>query len=224
MNFELVVILFIALSVISSLINKMLEGRRRRELEEEDLEMPPMGVPDADPPEVDIFPEPEPTGPTPMAGEFQEVRGTRRVSEAPTGPEFQEIRGARPVSEPAGGREFREVRGARPVSETYTGDEYRPAGFDPPGDEHPVTTAATGRKPRRKESRTACRMSNRWSWRLAAEPAAGESTSTSSRKRSARRLSTMRFLARPRRTGGRSARVTNVLRHPMMPDGLITPP
>ena len=140
MNFELVVILFIALSVISSLINKMLEGRRRRELEEEDLEMPPMGVPDADPPEVDIFPEPEPTGPTPMAGEFQEVRGTRRVSEAPTGPEFQEIRGARPVSEPAGGREFREVRGARPVSETYAGDEYRPAGFDPPGDEHPVTS------------------------------------------------------------------------------------
>ena len=137
MNFELVVILFIALSVISSLINKMLEGRRRRELEEEDLEMPPMGVPDADQPEVDIFPEPEPTGPTPMAGEFQEVRGTRRVSEAPTGPEFQEIRGARPVSEPAGGREFREVTGTRPVSETYTGDEYRPAGFDPPGDEHP---------------------------------------------------------------------------------------
>ncbi len=140
MNFELVVILFIALSVISSLINKILEGRRRREFEEEDLEMPPMGVPDADPPEVDIFQEPEPTGPTPMAGEFQEVRGTRRVSEAPTGPEFQEIRGARPVSEPAGGREFREVRGARPVSENYAGDEYRPAGFDAPGDEYPVTS------------------------------------------------------------------------------------
>lgn len=137
MNFELVVILFIALSVISSLINKMLEGRRRRELEEEDLEMPSMGIPDADPPEVDIFPEPGPPGPVPMGGEFQEVRGTRRVSEAPTGPEFQEIRGARPVSEPAGGREFREVRGARPVSETYAGDEYRPAGFDPPGDERP---------------------------------------------------------------------------------------
>ena len=137
MNFELVVILFIALSVISSLINKMLEGRRRRELEEEDLDMPPMGIPDVDPSEDDIFPEPEPTGPTPMAGEFQEVRSTRRVSEAPTGPEFQEIRGARPVSEPAGGREFREVRGARPVSEAYTEDEYRPAGFDPPEEEGP---------------------------------------------------------------------------------------
>ena len=137
MNFELVVILFIALSVISSLINKMLEGRRRRELEEEDLEMPSMGVPDADPPEVDIFPEPGPPGPTPMAREFQEVRGTRRISEAPTGPEFQEIRGARPVNEPAGGREFREVTGTRPVSETYTGDEYRPAGFDLPEDEQP---------------------------------------------------------------------------------------
>lgn len=142
MNFELVVILFIALSVISSLINKMLEGRRRRELEEEDLEMPPMGVPDADPPEVDIFPEPGPTKPTPMGGEFQEVRGTRRVSEAPTGPEFQEIRGARPVTEPTGGREFREVTGTRPVSEAYTGDEYRRAGFDPSEDEH--SGVATG--------------------------------------------------------------------------------
>ena len=121
MNFELVVILFIVLSVISSLINKMLEGRRRRDLEDEDLDMPPMGIPDVDPSEDDVFPEPAPTRPAPMGGEFQEVRGTRRVSEAPTGPEFQEIRGARPVNEPAGGREFREVRGARPVSETYTG-------------------------------------------------------------------------------------------------------
>ncbi|MDE3001268.1 MAG: hypothetical protein OXU79_19500 [Gemmatimonadota bacterium] len=137
MSFELVVILFIVLSVISSLINKVLEGRRRRELEEEDLDMPPLGIPDVDPTEDDMFPEPAPTVPAPKAGEFQEVRGTRRVSEAPTGPEFQEIRGARPVSEPQGGREFREVRGARPVSETYTGDEYRPAGFEPPEDGQP---------------------------------------------------------------------------------------
>lgn len=137
MNFELVVILFIVLSVISSLINKLLEGRRRRELEEEDLDMPPMGIPDVDPPEYDVFREPAPARPAPTAGEFQEVRGARPVSEASTGPEFQEIRGVRPVSEPEGGREFREVRGARPVSEAYTGDEYRPAGFDPPEEEGP---------------------------------------------------------------------------------------
>lgn len=135
MSFELVVILFIVLSVISSLVNKILEGRRRRELEEEDLDMPPMGIPEIDPSEDDIFRAPGPTGQAPTTGEFQEVQGRRRVSEAPTGPEFQEIRGARPVSEPAGGREFREVRGARRVSEAYTGDEYRPAGFDPPEDE-----------------------------------------------------------------------------------------
>ena len=137
MSFEIVVILFIVLSVISSLVNKILEGRRGRELEEEELGLPPMGVPDVDPPEDDVFREPGPTKPAPMAREFQEVRGTRPVSEAPTGPEFQEIRGARPVSEPAGGREFREVTGTRPVSEAYTGDEYRPAGFDPAEDEHP---------------------------------------------------------------------------------------
>lgn len=131
MSFEIVVILFIVLSAISSLVNKILEGRRGRELEEEDLGLPPMGIPDVDPPEDDVFREPGPTKPAPMAGELREVRGRRRVSEAPTGPEFQEIRGARPVSEPAGGREFREVRGARPVSEAYKGDEYRPAGFDP---------------------------------------------------------------------------------------------
>ena len=137
MSFELVVILFVVLSVISSLINKVLEARRRRELEEEDLDTRPMGIPDAGPSEDDVFPEPAPTVPTPMAGEFQEVRGTRRVSEAPTGQEFQEVRGTRPVSDPAGGKEFREVRGARPVSEAYTGDEYRRAGFDPPEDERP---------------------------------------------------------------------------------------
>lgn len=137
MSFELTIILVIALSVISSLINKVLEARRRRELREEDLGMPPMGIPDVDPSEDDIFLEPGPTGPTPMPGEFREVRGTRRVSEAPTGPEFQEISGTRPVSEPQGGREFREVRGARPVSEAYTGEEYRMAGFSAPEDEHP---------------------------------------------------------------------------------------
>ena len=137
MSFEFTIILMIAIGVISSLVNKILEARRRREFADEDLDLPPMGIPGVDRSEDDIFLEPEPTGPTPMAGEFQEVRGTRRVSEAPTGPEFQEIRGARPVTEPTGGREFREVRGARPVSEAYTGDEYRPAGFDPPEDEQP---------------------------------------------------------------------------------------
>ena len=136
MSFELTIILVIALSVISSVINKILEARRRREHEEEDLGLPPMGVPDLDPSEDDIFLESEPPEPKPMAGEFREVRGTRPVSEAPTGPEFQEVRGTRPVSEPQGGREFRDVRGARPVSEAYTGDEYRPAGFAPPEDEH----------------------------------------------------------------------------------------
>ena len=136
MSLEFTILLMIVIGVISSLINKVLEVRRRRELDDEDLGLPPMGVPDLDPLEDDVFLESEPPGPKPMAGEFREVRGTRPVSEAPTGPEFQEVRGTRPVSEPQGGREFRDVRGARPVSEAYTGDEYRPAGFAPPEDEH----------------------------------------------------------------------------------------
>ena len=137
MSFELTIILVIALSVISSVINKILEARRRREPQEDDLALPPMGGQDVEAWEDEDLPEPHPFGPTPMGEEFREVRGKRQVSEANRGKEFREIRGARPVDEPEGGVEFREVRGARPVSEAYTGDEYRPAGFDPPEEEHP---------------------------------------------------------------------------------------
>ena len=144
MNLELTVILMIVIGVISSLVNKLLEARRRRELEEEDLDLPQLGGPDVAPTEDDIFLEPEPTGPTPMAGEFQEVRGTRRVSEAPTGEEFREIRGARPVDEPRGGIEFREVRGARPVSEEYDGVEFREVDFDRPDDGRPGAAESGG--------------------------------------------------------------------------------
>jgi hypothetical protein len=107
MSFELAIILVIVLSVIFSLINKVLEARRRRELEEEDLGLPPMGRRGFDLSEEDGFPEPQPFG-TPTVGE-----------------EFREVKGTRHVSEPQGGREFREVSGARPVGEGYDGDEYR---------------------------------------------------------------------------------------------------
>ena len=125
MSFEFTILLLIVTGLISSLVNKVLEVRRgRRELEEEDLDLPPLGGPDVEPSEDDVFPEPEPFGQPAAGGEFREVRGTRRVSEAPTGKEFREIRGARPVDEPRGGTDFREVRSARPVSEEYDGVEF----------------------------------------------------------------------------------------------------
>jgi hypothetical protein len=121
MGFELTIILLVVISVISALINKVLEARRRRELDEEDRGFSPVGRHGADtvtvegdvdfPEEEDVFRAPKP------GGEFREVRGTRRVSEADTGDEFREIRGARPVSEAYKGEEFREVDIVRPDEE-----------------------------------------------------------------------------------------------------------
>ena len=139
MGFELTIILLVVISVISALINKVLEARRRRELDEEDRGFSPVGRHGADtvtvegdvdfPEEEDVFRAPKP------GGEFREVRGTRRVSEADTGDEFREIRGARPVSEPQGGIEFREVSAARPVSEAYKGEEFREVDIVRPDEE-----------------------------------------------------------------------------------------
>lgn len=137
MSFEFTILLLIVTGLISSLINKVLESRRRRELEDEDLDLPPLGGPDVDPSEDDVFPEQQPFGQPPAGREFREVRGTRPVSEAPAGEEFREIRGARPVDEPRGGIEFREVRGTRPVSEEYEGVEFREVDFDRPDDGRP---------------------------------------------------------------------------------------
>ncbi len=144
MSFELTIILLIVTGLISSLINKVMEARRGRELEEEDLDLPPLGGPDVDPSEDDVFPEPQPFGEPPAGREFREVRGTRPVSEAPTGKEFREIRGARPVDEPPGGIEFREVRGARPVSEEYDGVEFREVDFDRPDEGRPGAAESGG--------------------------------------------------------------------------------
>ena len=137
MSFEFTIILLIVTGLISSLVNKFFESRRRRELEDEDPDLPPLGGPAVDPSEDDVFPEPQTFGQPPAGREFREVRGTRPVSEAPTGEEFREIRGARPVDEPRGGIEFREVRGARPVSEEYDGVEFREVEFDRPDDGRP---------------------------------------------------------------------------------------
>lgn len=121
MSSEILILLFLALSIISSLINRMQERRRKKA---EEMQPPPqVGTqrPDViDPAEenVDlsewgIFMEPE----EPAQGEFQEVQGKRPVSEADTGPEFREVSGTRRVEEVDVGPEFREVSDKREVSE-----------------------------------------------------------------------------------------------------------
>ena len=127
MSYELLVVLFLVLSLISALIKKVQEQREQRQPDRN----PPSpnrrrDVYDAEEAEVelsewDVFgdvspsdPEPEPA---PAPREFREVRGTRPVSEAHRGPEFQPVQGKRPVEERPGGEEFREVRGTRPVTE-----------------------------------------------------------------------------------------------------------
>ncbi len=137
MGFELTIILLVVISVISALINKVLEARRRRELDEEDRGFSPVGrhgvdtVPVAGDVDIseeeDVFREPQ------SGGEFREVRGTRRVSEAPTGDEFREVSGARPVSEAYKGEEFREVDIVRPEEERFGGMISEGAPVDRPG-------------------------------------------------------------------------------------------
>ncbi|MDA0747424.1 MAG: hypothetical protein O2954_12960 [bacterium] len=137
MNYEVLVILFLILSVISSLINKVQESRRKKDQE---VDRPSSDFPDrgsAEPvdeeeeidlSEWEIFPEPEPPRPLASADEeYREVTVRRPVSERDTGEEYREVRGARPVTEAHTGLEFREVTGKRPVFEPQAGEEYRHA-------------------------------------------------------------------------------------------------
>ena len=125
MELELLIpLIFIVVSLLSSLIKKL---RGAREPDETKLQRRQTsrdaGADDPFEEEIDLSewdvlfgppePEPEPKPPS----EFQEVQGKRPVSEADTGPEFQEVQGKRPVSEADTGPEFREVEGKRPVSD-----------------------------------------------------------------------------------------------------------
>ncbi len=120
MNYEILIFLFILFSVISSIINKIQEHRRKQG-EEEPRSVPPYRRPPAAPsrereiglPDWEVFSEAERAEPE----EFREVEGKRPVTETPTGEDFREVRGTRQVEEEAGGEEFREVEGRRPVTE-----------------------------------------------------------------------------------------------------------
>ena len=105
MTFDVLVLLFVAFGVISSLVNKWQQRQHdnERELRPRRSEpTPETEIPDLS--EWDVFPEPEPV-----------------VEDR----EFREVRGARPVSEADVGREFREVQGTHTITESYSGPEYR---------------------------------------------------------------------------------------------------
>ena len=129
MSIDILAILFIAFSVISSLVSKWqarqkMGERQERERRGEAEPVPPPQVPDFDLSEWDVFREPEPEKPA-QDPEFREVRGARPVEEPDDVKEFQEVRGKREVSEEYTGPEFRRADIARPVSEADTGPEYR---------------------------------------------------------------------------------------------------
>lgn len=123
---QILVILFLILSALSSLYKKF---KGRQEPDESKLQRRhPSREVGNDPFEekkIDLSeweslfeppkPEPEPE-PLPQR-EFQEIQGKRHVSEADTGPEFQEIQGKRHVSEADSDPEFDAIRGKRPVSD-----------------------------------------------------------------------------------------------------------
>jgi len=108
MSFDVIALLFIAFSVLSSLVNKWREmqseadrgGRPRKQvpLPDDDEEI--------DLSEWDIFREPEPV-------------------ERPIESEFREPDVKRPISEAYSASEFKPVEVSRPVSEAYTGPEFR---------------------------------------------------------------------------------------------------
>lgn len=132
MSFDILALLFIAFSVLSTLFNKWKERQADQTREERRRDRPPApepDIPEIDLSEWDVFREPEPIEvpepPRPQRGEFREVRGKRQVSEESSGPEFQEVRGARPVDEADTGPEFQEVEGKRSVDELSTAPEYQ---------------------------------------------------------------------------------------------------
>jgi len=104
MNVEILVVLFLVFSVISSLVSKFRDSRKRQEMDRPNRSIPrPRTVYQPDEKEIDlseweVFRDDSPETPQ---GEFREVHGERTVSESPTGEEFQEIKGKRSVDEPA---------------------------------------------------------------------------------------------------------------------------
>ncbi|MBT4138789.1 MAG: hypothetical protein HOE48_12785 [Candidatus Latescibacteria bacterium] len=136
MDSQILVILFILFSVVSSIFKKLKE---RNAPDESKLQRkhPSRQVGADDPFEEDVDlseweillgapQEPKKEAPKPVIQEFREVHGKRRVDESDTGPEFQAVHGKRPVSETNTGPEFKTVRATRPVDESSAYNENDP--------------------------------------------------------------------------------------------------
>ena len=172
MGLETLVLLFVVFSVISSIVNKVQEYRRRQDMEEKPRPAQPSYEPPVTPSpkrEIDLSdwevlpdlqppdakqeqPEAQPPQEAPAAGEFREVRGARRVEEPATGQEFREVTGKRPVTEAYTGEEFREVRGKRPVTESEAPEPAAP---------QPILTAAPPPGMRKRRHRRRARWCGR---------------------------------------------------------------
>lgn len=115
MSIDVLVLLFIAFSVISSLVRKYQQRQRENQREWQSRGTSRETIPTAEPDisevdlsEWDVFREPEPEEEPLPRSEFREVRGATPVSERDTGREFREVRGARTISEADSGPEFRD--------------------------------------------------------------------------------------------------------------------
>lgn len=135
MSLDVLILLFVLFSAVSSIVNKLQQRSADNKREQERRQQPASPDPDDEEDEFDLSewdvfrepeprPQPQPTverevpAPTPSVREFREVRGTRTVEE-PRGrsEEFREVEATRDVEEPKGVPEFREVTWAQPTTE-----------------------------------------------------------------------------------------------------------
>ena len=119
MGFEVIVILFLLLSVVSSIISKLRQrkqtsgevGRQGRTLSPSQRR--PIYQPEedeADASDWDVLSEVFRHRTESLEEEFREVKGTRSVTEEPAREEFRPIQVTRPIEEPPVQEEFRPVR------------------------------------------------------------------------------------------------------------------
>jgi len=138
MDAQILVVLFLLFSAVSTIFKKWQE-HRNPEPDESKLQRkhPSTQVGRNDPFEEDVdlseweillgAPKKEKKPePKPVIQEFREVKGKRTVDESDKGPEFREIHGKRTVQETHKGPEFKTVQAKRPIDESRAYDENDP--------------------------------------------------------------------------------------------------
>jgi hypothetical protein len=120
MDFELIAMLFVAFSVISSMVNKWQTRQKQAERENRLPQYEPAKPNEIDVPKVDLSDwdvyedaDDEPLPPR----SFRETQVESPRVQKPEEREFREVEAARPITESYTGPEYREVKGARRVTE-----------------------------------------------------------------------------------------------------------